>query len=160
VLGTVCGRTDDEKARSLARVAFLKEHGTAALAEGNRERWFTDEFRRDHPDVVDRRVAQVAACDTASYLHAFTVFATADFVDRLHEIQVPTLVITGEHDLAATGRMANLMGERIADADVHVLPRLRHSLLIEAPALVALRLERFLQHGTRSTGPERAIPTP
>ena len=159
VLGTVCGRTDDEKARSLARVAFLKEHGTAALAEGNRERWFTDEFRRDHPDVVDRRVAQVAACDTASYLHAFTVFATADFVDRLHDIHVPTLVITGEHDLAATGRMAHLMGERIADAEVHVLPRQRHSLLIEAPTLVAEHLERFLKHGTRSTGPERVLPT-
>jgi len=158
VIGTVCGRTDDEKSRSLARVEFLKQHGIAALAEANRERWFTDEFRREHPDVVDRRVEQVKACDPASYLHAFTVFATADVVDRLHEIRVPTLVITGEQDLAATGRMANLMGERIPDAEVHVLPRLRHSLLIEAPTVIAERLERFLQHGTRSPGLERANP--
>jgi len=48
------------------------------------------------------------------------------------------------------------MGERIADAEVHVLPGLRHSLLIEAPGEVAGLLEKFLQFGTRSNGPERA----
>ncbi len=72
VIGTVCGRTPEEKARALERVEFLKQHGSAAIAEANRERWFTDEFRKAHPDIVDRRVAQVVACDPASYLHAFS----------------------------------------------------------------------------------------
>jgi pimeloyl-ACP methyl ester carboxylesterase len=144
VLGTVCGRTPDEMGRARDRVAFLKAHGTAALAEANRERWFTEGFRAAHPDVVERRVAQVKACDGPSYLAAFTVFCTADFVDRLGEIQVPTLVVTGEHDVAATPRMARLMGERIRDAQVHVLPGLRHSLLIEAPGQVGALLDAFL----------------
>jgi (E)-2-((N-methylformamido)methylene)succinate hydrolase len=144
VIGTVCGRTPDERARALDRVEFLKQHGTAAIAEANRERWFTDEFRRAHPDIVDRRVAQVVACDPVSYLHAFTVFCAADFADRLHEIRVPTLIVTGEHDLAATPRMAHLMNERIGASEVHVLPRMRHSLLIEAPKQVGALLEAFL----------------
>jgi pimeloyl-ACP methyl ester carboxylesterase len=144
VIGTVCGRTPEERARALARVEFLKEHGTAAIAEANRERWFTDEFRNAHPDIVERRVAQVKACDPASYLHAFTVFCTADFEHRLHEIHVPTLIVTGEHDLAATPRMARLMGERIGESKVHVLAGLRHSLLIEAPHQVGALLEAFL----------------
>jgi pimeloyl-ACP methyl ester carboxylesterase len=144
VIGTVCGRTPEEKARALERVEFLKQHGPAAIAEANRERWFTDAFRNAHPDIVERRVAQVKACDPASYLHAFTVFCTADFADRLHEIRVPALVVTGEHDSAATPRMAHLMGERIRDSDVHVLAGLRHSLLIEAPAQVGALLEAFL----------------
>jgi len=141
---TVCGRTPEEKARALERVEFLKQHGRAAIAEANRERWFTDEFRKAHPDVVDRRVAQVVDCDPASYLHAFSVFCTSDFVDRLEEIQVSTLIITGEHDTAATPRMARLMGERIRDSQVYVLPRLRHSLLIEAPEQVGALLGAFL----------------
>jgi 3-oxoadipate enol-lactonase len=156
VIGTVAGRTPDEQAKARERIRFLEEHGLAALAEGNRERWFTDAFRRDHADIVDRRVAQVKACDEASYVHAFRVFATADFADRLHEIDVPALVVTGEHDLAATGRMARLMGERIRDAQVHVLPGLRHSLLIEATATISQLLEQFLAYGGRPIGPGRA----
>ena len=144
VIGTVCGRTPEAMSSALERVEFLKRHGTAAIAEANRERWFTDEFRQAHPDMVDRRVAQVVACDPASYLHAFTVFCTSDFADRLDGIHVPTLVVTGEHDVAATPRMALLMGERIRESRVHVLAGLRHSVLIEAPEQVGALLEAFL----------------
>lgn len=144
VIGTVCGRTPEEKAKALERVEFLRRHGRAAMAEANRERWFTDEFRKAHPDIVDRRVAQVVACDPASYLHAFRVFCTEDFADRLDGIHVATLIITGEHDTAATARMARLMGERIRDSQVHVLPRLRHSVLIEAAEPVGALLGAFL----------------
>lgn len=143
LIGTVCGRSPQQQARALERVEYLRQHGTAALAEGNRERWFSDAFRRANPDVVDRRVAQVSASDTESYLRAFTIFCTAEFADRLHEIRAPTLVVTGEHDVAATPEMARAMGERIAGAQVHVLPKLHHSVLIEAPAQVAALLERF-----------------
>ena len=156
VIVTVCGRTPEEQARARERIAFLEREGTAGIAEANRQRWFTDAFIERHPDIVEQRVAQVKACDGASYLHAFRVFATADFVDRLHEIRVPTLVVTGEHDVAATPRMARLMAERIPDAEAHVLPRLKHSLLIEAPTVIADLLEPFLQSGTRAEGPRRA----
>lgn len=159
VIVTPCGRTADEQRKARDRIEFLRVKGAGALAEANRERWFTDAFREQHPDVVDYRVAQVKACDAASYLHNFAVFATTDFVERLGEIRVPTLVVTGEHDVAATPRMAHLMAERIADARVEVLPRLRHSLLLEAPTAVGDVLEPFLLHGTRAVGPARAEST-
>jgi pimeloyl-ACP methyl ester carboxylesterase len=143
----VCGRSPEQRARALERVEFLKQHGAAALAEGNRERWFSEAFRRAHPDVVDRRVAQVSACDAESYLRAFTIFCTAEFADRLQEIRVPTLVVTGEHDVAATPEMARAMGERLPDAEIHVLPGLRHSVLIEAPDTIADLLDRFFGTG-------------
>jgi len=144
VIGTVSGRTPEEKERALGRIEFLKQNGVGAIAEANRERWFTDEFRTANPSIVERRVALVKECDPASYLHAFTVFCTGDFADRLDEVKVPTLIVTGEHDVAATPRMARLMAERIGTAEVHVLPGLRHSLLIEAPQQVGALLEAFL----------------
>jgi 3-oxoadipate enol-lactonase len=149
---TVCGRTDEETARAKERLAFLEREGAAGIAEANRTRWFTDAFIARHPELVEQRVAQVKACDAASYRHAFRVFATTDLVDRLHEIRVPTLVITGEHDVAATPRMAELMAERIANAQAHVLRGLKHSLLIEAPEAIGNLLEPFLKHGMRPDG--------
>lgn len=72
------------------------------------------------------------------------MFATADYADELHRIRVPTMISTGEHDMAGTPRMAKLMQERIRDSRLHILPGLRHSLLIEAPKRIkGLLLEFF-----------------
>ena len=144
LIGTVCGRTPEERARAADRIGFLRQHGVGAIAEANRGRWFTDGFQQAHPDVVQARVDQVKESDPASYLHAFSVFSTTDFAERVGELRVPALIVTGEHDLAATPRMARLMHERIAGSQVHILPGLRHSLLIEAPERIAALLEGFL----------------
>jgi pimeloyl-ACP methyl ester carboxylesterase len=143
VIGTVYGRSAEQRAKALERVDYLARHGAAALAETNRERWFSEAFRRTHPDVVERRVAQVAASDAESYMRAFTVFCTADFVGRLPAIRSPTLVVTGEHDVAATPAMARAMAAELRDAEACVLPGLHHSVLIEAPDDIAERLGRF-----------------
>ncbi|MGE0801034.1 MAG: alpha/beta fold hydrolase, partial [Lautropia sp.] len=83
------------------------------------------------------------------YLRAYTVFATADFAERVHEIAAPMLVVTGEDDIAATPRMARLMQARARAAELHLLAGLRHSVLIEAPAEVAALLRAFFGHGGR-----------
>jgi 3-oxoadipate enol-lactonase len=144
LISAVAGRTEAERAGAANRVELLKEKGTAAIAEANRERWFTDEFRTRHAEKVEARVQQLLRTDAESYLHAFTVFATADLGARLGGIRAPTLIITGEHDAAATPRMARLMHERIRNSELRVLPALRHSLLIESPDLIAELLLGFL----------------
>lgn len=144
VLGAVCGRTPEERARAKERIEFLRQNGLAAIAESNRERWFTDAFRAAQPDKVEARVQQLLACDPESYLQSFTVFSTTDFAERLHELRMPALIATGEHDAAATPRMARLMHQRIAGSVLEIVPSMRHSLLIEAPERVSALLDRFL----------------
>jgi pimeloyl-ACP methyl ester carboxylesterase len=144
LISTVAGRTDAERAGAASRIQLLEDKGLVAIAGANRERWFTDEFRRRHPEKVEARVQQLLQTDPESHLHAFSVFATADLGARLGEIRCPTLIITGEHDAAGTPRMARLMHERIKNSRLEVLPALRHSLLIEAPDRIAALLEDFL----------------
>lgn len=144
LVATVAGRTPEEQARSAARIEVVREKGLAAIAAGNREFWFSDAFRRDHPEAVEARVRQFMACDPASYLHAFAVFAKGDFISRLGEIRAPTLVVAGEFDAAATARMARLMHERIAGSRLEILAGMRHALLIECPRRVAALMAEFL----------------
>jgi len=144
LIATVAGRTPEEQARSAARIEVVREKGLAFIAAGNREFWFSDAFRRDHPDAVEARVQQFMACDPASYLHAFAVFAKGDFVSRLGEIRVPTLVLAGEFDPAATARMARLMHEKIAGSRLEILAGMRHALLIECPRRVSDLMAGFL----------------
>ncbi len=145
LIATVAGRTPEEQARSVARIEVVREKGLAAIAAGNREFWFSDGFRAEHPEVVDARVRQFMACDPVSYLHAFAVFAKGDFVDRLQEIRAPSLVLAGEFDPAATAHMAGLMHERIAGSRVEILAGMRHALLIECPGRVAALMAEFLR---------------
>jgi pimeloyl-ACP methyl ester carboxylesterase len=143
VISAVCGRTPEERSRAAERVEFLRKNGLAAIAESNRERWFTDAFRAAHSDKVEARVQQLLACDAESYQESFRVFSTTDYAERLHEIHAPALVATGEHDGGSTPRMARLMHERIAGSKLEILPGLRHGLLVEAPERVAALLDRF-----------------
>jgi 3-oxoadipate enol-lactonase len=148
LLSTVAGRTAEEKARVLERLALVRDGIPGEHFRRSIERWFTDEFRRDHPDVIERYLARNMENDPAGYAAAYRVLATTDLADALHRITAPTLVVTGDGDIGSNPRMARLMHERIAGSRLQVLPGLRHSILVEAPALVARLLVEFL------TGPD------
>lgn len=101
-------------------------------------------FARLTPKLIEQYATRNQANDPASYAAAYRVLATTDLADRLTEIKAPTLVITGEHDQGSNPRMARLMHKRIASSALSILPRLRHSILIEAPDLVSNILGDFL----------------
>ena len=83
------------------------------------------------------------ANDPVSYAAAYKVFATSDLGDRIREIRRPTLIATGEHDVRSNVRMARMMHAAIPDCQLHILPGLRHSVLVEAPHQVADTLMQF-----------------
>ena len=144
IISAVAGRTEEERLKVVDRLKLLKEGGIAAITAAAEERWFTPEFRASHPDRVKRRMAELLANDAVSYMAAYTVFATSDLGHRLAEIQHPTLVVTGENDVGSNTRMALMMHEKIKNSRLEILPRLRHSVVVEAPGTIAdLLLEHF-----------------
>jgi pimeloyl-ACP methyl ester carboxylesterase len=143
ILSAVAGRTAEERAKVVGRLKLLKEGGIPAVTAAAEERWFTAEFRARHPERVQQRMAELLANDVPSYAAAYTVFATSDLGDRLSEIRHPTLIATGEHDVGSNTRMAHMMHERINGSRLEILPGLRHSVLVEAPARIA---ELFIEH--------------
>jgi pimeloyl-ACP methyl ester carboxylesterase len=144
LISTVAGRTEEEKRRVMERLDVVANGIPGQHFENSLGRWFTDEFRRDNPDVIAAYSERNRQNDPAAYAAAYRVLATSDLADRLSGIRVPTLVATGEHDIGSNTRMARLMAERIANAKLHIFARLRHSILTEAPVEVARVMEEFL----------------
>jgi pimeloyl-ACP methyl ester carboxylesterase len=64
--------------------------------------------------------------------------------EDLANIQVPTLVATGELDPGSTPEMARQMAERVPGATVAVLAEQRHMMPVESPRLVNQLLLDFL----------------
>ncbi len=157
LLSTTAGRSEAEKAAVLARLKIVEggipgEHFGRSL-----ERWFTDEFRARNPALLADYAERNKANDAACYAAAYRVLATTDFAERLSEIAAPTLVMTGEDDIGSSPRMARLMHERIANSTLHILPKLRHAILIEAPEQVARILGGFFSARPQPWGPDGRV---
>jgi 3-oxoadipate enol-lactonase len=96
---------------------------------------FSAEFRRTRPDEVRRLLELftrhpppphgVSAHWWASFFH--------DTVSRLDQIRAPTLVLHGEVDAMAPVANAQLLAERIPDAELGVLPGTGHAYPLERP---------------------------
>ncbi|RVD48566.1 alpha/beta hydrolase, partial [Mesorhizobium sp. M7A.F.Ca.ET.027.03.2.1] len=90
--------------------------------------------------------------DRDCYAAAYRVLAETDFGGILDRITCPTLIVTGEDDQGSSPRMARLMHEQVQGSQLAILPGLRHSILIEAPARVATLMGDFLMDADRGKG--------
>ncbi len=149
ILSAVAGRTDAEREKVVARLQMIRDGGMDAITGAATDRWFTDAFARRHPEVIERRIAELKAVHLPSYLEAYRVFGTTELVDALHEITLPTLVMTGEFDQGSNVRMAETMHRLIQGSELRILPGLKHSVLVEASDDIAAHFRDFF---TRDAG--------
>ncbi|SAL21119.1 alpha/beta hydrolase [Caballeronia udeis] len=144
LLATVAGRTPEERERVAARLAALQAGDRGSHYDASVSRWLTEGFQQRHPELVARMRQRNAENDPDCYASAYRVLAQTDFGGLVDQISVPTLIATGEEDQGSNPRMAHFMHQRIPGSQLEILPGLRHSILIEAPDLVATLLRRFL----------------
>ena len=143
IISAVAGRTEEERQKVVTRVSNLEKGDLETNIELALERWFSPEFRERHPERVAQRLEVLKSNDAGGYLNAYRVFGLGDLGEQLNRIDCPTLVMTGELDPGSNVRMARFMHGEIPDATLEILPDLRHSLLVEAPHVVAQKLNAF-----------------
>ena len=145
VLSAAAGRTEEERRRVMERIDLIASGIPGDHFRNSMPRWFTDEFRAANPALMEQYAARNRENDPACYAAAYTVLASSEVAPELVQVEAPTLVVTGEHDLGSNPRMARVIHAGIAGSELRILPRLRHSILVEAPATVAGLLEPFFR---------------
>jgi pimeloyl-ACP methyl ester carboxylesterase len=93
---------------------------------------------RAHADgTVDQIIEEALAFPHPQPPEAFRrqldAFMTHDTLDRLHQIEVPTLVVAGELDIATPPRLGRQVAEGIGGAELVVLPDAAHQPFQETP---------------------------
>jgi pimeloyl-ACP methyl ester carboxylesterase len=144
LFSTAAFRTAEDSARVKAVVAAMREKGIAPVLGTLKDRWFTPAFAERRPDVIERRLQQVIDCDPAVFLSVFDIYAETEMAPWIHEVDVPALVLTGEHDGGCPPRLNAEIAKALPKADLVVLPGLRHAILLEAADQVAEPMLRFL----------------
>lgn len=143
LISSVADRTPQERARVAERADLVRDEGIASVVQSAEDRWFTPAFKAAHPELIAARLAELIANDQASYAAAYRVFGLADEGLRAEAISCPALIMTGEHDQGSNVRMQAYLHARIEGSQLEILPGLRHSVLLEAPNLIADKLLAF-----------------
>ena len=78
LLNGVHDRTDDERRAILDRVDDVRTNGFVSTVEPALQRWFTEAFAADHPEVISSVRRRLLDNDPRAYADAYEVFATAD----------------------------------------------------------------------------------
>jgi 3-oxoadipate enol-lactonase len=99
------------------------------------DRWFTEPFRREHPEAVQPVVRVFLGTDSVAHAAACRALGAMDLRRKLGQITAPTVVVTGVEDYATPPEMGATIAEGVAGARAEVLDGLRHLSLIERPDL-------------------------
>jgi pimeloyl-ACP methyl ester carboxylesterase len=138
-------RTPQAQQAILARVEQARQEGSGATIDAALERWFTEGFRVDNPDMMDLVRRWVLANDIAVYHQNYRVLA--DGIDEIiapaPALRMPTLIVTGDEDFGNDPEMTRAIAAEIVGAETLILKGLRHMALAESPEAMTRPLMHF-----------------
>ncbi len=146
-------RSDAAQTAILKRVEQAQHEGPSATIEAALERWFTDGYRAENPQMMDLVRSWVTANDIAVYHTIYRVLAEGidEITAPTPPISCPTLVVTGDEDFGNGPEMTQAIAAEIPGAETHILSGLRHMALAEAPDRMNVPLLAFLARAIPST---------
>ena len=144
LLSTVAGRSEEDSKKVWNVINEMEKEGIEKTLQTLTNRWFTDEFINNNPELVKKRLKQVVDTDPEVFLNVFKIYAKTEMISWLKNISRPCLLLTGENDSGCSPKHNEVMAKEIKDSKLVILPKLKHSFLIEAPNEVAENLIRFI----------------
>jgi 3-oxoadipate enol-lactonase len=114
------------------------------LIENMPARWLTPDAVKTRPDLVERVRAMIATNTVEGYVGCADAITRLDFMDRLSEIKLPTLLICGAQDLGTPISGMREMERRIAGSRYVEIDPAGHLSNIENPEAFDRALAEFL----------------
>ena len=146
LLSTVAGRSEEDSKKVWSVIHAMEKNGIEKTLNTLTNRWFTDEFIKNKPDLVERRLKQVVDTDPEVFLNVFKIYANTEMFPWLKNISKPCLLLTGENDTGCSPKHNEKMSNEIKDSKLIILPKYKHSFLIEAPDEVTENLINFFSN--------------
>jgi 3-oxoadipate enol-lactonase len=95
------------------------------------ERWFRPEYLQQNPPEVEMIRRQILATPVAGYIGCCEAIRRLNYLERLSDIKLPTLIMVGEQDPGTPVAASEAMHARIAGSKLVILPEARHLSNIE-----------------------------
>lgn len=138
----------DAPLRFRERAEAARAQGMEGLIDFQATRWFSDEFRATHPEVLQRTSAIFAANDFDCYAASCGLLGDVDVRPYLAGFRMPAAIIVGQEDYATPVAMAQQLHQAIPQSTMTILPGARHLTPIERPDSVADTILELLKTQT------------
>ena len=115
--------------------------------KGDPHKWheMSEEMYRLTPvDYRTEIMEKQKAIGPAVMLNDFLCCDKFDIMDRVHEIELPALIICGESDVMTPVKYANYLGAAMGNSKVVIVPGAGHFVFAEKPEAVNRAIEDFI----------------
>ena len=129
----------------VTRIGAVRAGGMAAVADMVLSRYLSEPFRQAHPDVARALYEQLLQTDPERYATCCYVVSQVNWLEHLHHIRCPTLVLAGAHDVGAPPAMSRVIAQHIPGAQLHIFDKSAHLSSTEEPAAFRALVQTFIQ---------------
>ena len=126
------------------RIDLVRREGMTPLVQSTLERWFTPPYLALNPPMVDVIRRHILSTPVDGCVGCSEAIRGLNYLDRLSEIRVPTLIMVGEDDPGTPVDASQAMHDRIRHSTLVVLPSAAHLSNIEQTQAFNNALMAFL----------------
>ena len=127
------------------RIDAVREKGVASQLEPTMERWFTPSFLKLNPYMLGVIRNEFLATPAQGYLGCIYAIRKLNYLDRLSEIKIPTLIMVGEDDAGTPVSASEAMHQVIPNSKLVIITSARHLSNVEQPEIFNTTLLTFLK---------------
>jgi 3-oxoadipate enol-lactonase len=143
IANTTHTRTDQGRAVMEQR-AVEAAKGMPAVLQTTLSRWFNDEVQRSQPDIVAQARAWLLEADPIVHSWSWRAIRDLSYGDRLKDVRVPALAISGTDDQSAAPSAVEAMSKVFPDGTYREMTGVGHLAPLEQPARFAALLREFI----------------
>jgi len=145
VADTLAAFPEPARAPFRAMAERVRAGGMAAVLDTAIGRMFPPAFTARHPEVIAERKSALAAVDPQCFARACLALAALDLTAQAPDIRNPTLVLCGALDQTTPPALARELAKLIPDARYEEIAESGHCPMLEQPALLTDKVQRFLE---------------
>src|SRR5712671_6404046 len=141
-----CGAAFSDPGREAFRnmAAASSAKGLAAITDVAMRRLFAPQFQADHPDLMRDRREAFLRTDPDVFRAACDALAELDLRPGLGRVEIPVLVLVGEHDEATPPPMSHELAAGLPHARLNIIPGCAHVPQLQSPGIFLDAIGEFL----------------
>ena len=124
----------------------VRQNGLESIVEPTVQRWFSEDFKAAHPEVLEKVRKMIRGTTQQGYLGVTGAFLGLALEDQLGRIKAPTLYVSGADDhLGGPPPLMQALSEKVKGARHVSVPKAAHIANIQNPEGFNQVLEEFLK---------------
>ena len=144
LLCSIFNRSDNEQ--KIVNERFEQTKKDKKLTKDALNRWFNKDFIEKNPLISDKIFSILNNNNMDNFIKVYSLFVNHKDNEKFENINVKTLVMTGEGDVGSTPEMSDNLSKKIKNSEVKIIPVGKHLCGIECSYDVNKAIKDHIQN--------------